>query len=147
MQIPICLMLKMQQVPNFSDFNIVKQTESVLVEAATFSLGHAESYFATYWRPKRAKKPKALIFLSHGYAEYFGSAYDEVVEKLCSQGSFLVIGHDHVGHGRSSGQRVQVKSMDDYVQPVISHVKKVKKDFNNEIPTFIIGHSDLNFIL
>ena len=99
-----------------------------------------ETFFATYWRPQQVNKPKGLVFLSHGYAEYFCPSYDEIAENLCSAG-FLVFGHDHVGHGRSTGQRVQVQSLDDYVQPLISHVRKVKMDFNDEIPAFIIGHS------
>ena len=124
---------------SFAPFQSVKKTDSFLVETTTFDFGD-ETFFATYWRPQQFEKPKGLIFFCHGYAEYFCPSYDEIAEKLCSEG-FLVFGHDHVGHGRTTGQRVQVNSMDDYVQPILSHVKKAIKDFNSEIPAFIMGHS------
>ena len=82
---------------------------------------------------------------SHGFAEYFCPSYDGIAEALVQSG-YLVFGHDHIGHGRSTGQRVQLKSMDDYVQPLLAHVKKVQNDYNKEVPLSIIGFfSDENF--
>ena len=34
-----------------------------------------------------------------------------------------------------------MKSLDDYVIPVLAHVKKVQNDYKNELPLSIIGHS------
>ena len=52
----------------------------------------------------------------------------------------VVVSHDHVGHGNSQGERVQVDSMDEYIRPVITHVQRVKEEFPGK-PIFIIGHS------
>ena len=116
-------------------FEEVMATDVFKKETSTFELNN-ETFFATYWRPMDVK---ALIFFCHGYAEYLSASYDEVAETLGKEG-FLIFGHDHVGHGRSSGQRVQVSCMQDYVQPVLAHVKKVQRDYN-DLPLFILGHS------
>ena len=34
-----------------------------------------------------------------------------------------------------------MKKIDEYVLPLLAHVKKVKNDFNNEVPVSIMGHS------
>ena len=52
-----------------------------------------------------------------------------------------MFGHDHIGFGRSTGERAIVKKIDEYVLPLLAHVKKVKNDFNNEVPISIMGHS------
>ena len=125
-------------LPTFSSegFEEVVATDVFKKETSTFELNN-EKFFATYWRPREVK---ALIFFCHGYAEYLSASYDEVAEILVKEG-FLIFGHDHVGHGRSSGQRVQVSSIQDYVQPVLAHVKKVQRDYNADLPLFILGHS------
>ena len=57
----------------------------------------------------------------------------------------LVMGHDHVGHGRTTaGERAFVNEMDDYVDPVIAHIEAVQ-NWNNcgggQLPVFLVGHS------
>ena len=116
----------------------VKKTDAYLLQTTTFDFGD-QKFFATYWIPQ-ATPIKGLVYLCHGYAEYISPSYDEVGEKMAKEG-LLVFGHDHVGHGRSSGQRVQVSSLSDYVLPVLAHVKKAKREFGEHLPTFILGHS------
>ena len=124
-------------LPTFASegFEEVIATDVFKKETSTFELNN-EKFFATYWRPREVK---ALIFFCHGYAEYLSASYDEVAEILVKEG-FLIFGHDHVGHGRSSGHRVQASCMQDYVQPVLAHVKKVQRDYD-DLPLFILGHS------
>jgi len=51
-----------------------------------------------------------------------------------------VFGHDHVGHGESEGERVQISSFQEYTDPVISQCQRKKEEYPN-VPLFIIGHS------
>ena len=59
---------------------------------------------------KRDSSPdvKALVFLSHGYAEHLSPYYDSLGETCAARG-VLCWGHDHVGHGTSPGARTEVK--------------------------------------
>ena len=52
----------------------------------------------------------------------------------------LVFGHDHVGHGDSEGERVQVSSFSEYTDPVISQCRAKREQYPS-VPLFIIGHS------
>ena len=81
-----------------------------------------------------------MAFISHGYGEYFSVTYDELCRNLASNG-ILAFSHDHRGHGRTGGERVHINSLEDYVKPMLFHIKKLSLDFNNELPVFTIGHS------
>ena len=120
-------------------YQIHKETEDISIQIASFQLDDI-NYFATYFRPLKYDKPKALVFICHGYGEYFSETYDEVCKELASNG-ILAFGHDHKGHGKTGGERVHVNSMDDYVRPMLLHIKKLSKDFNDELPIFALGHS------
>ena len=91
-------------IPTFASngFQIAKYIESYIVETSNFKLGSDDTYFVTYWKPKGMRNPKGLVFICHGFADYFGQCYDGIAEALVQRG-YLVFGHDHIGHGRSSG--------------------------------------------
>jgi len=115
------------------------ENEDSTKETTTFSFDKNHFHFATYWLPK--SRPKGLVFLCHGLAEYIGPNYEEMAQYLCKEG-YMIFGHDHRGHGRSSGPRSHVNSIDEYVKPVLAHVKDVKSwPLNKNKPIFLIGHS------
>merc|ERR1712126_8616 len=126
---------------NSDDINFCLQSETndFCKSTTTFVTERKNTHFATYWKPKRCIK--GIVFICHGYAEYIGPNYEEIAQRLCKTGLF-VFGHDHKGHGRSSGSRVLVKSMDDYVNPVLYHISEVKSwpDCKDK-PVFLLGHS------
>ena len=111
-----------------------------------------QTFFSTYWKPGEGEKIsegsiKALIFICHGYCEYIGESYEELGRQLSLQlgeGS-LVFGHDHIGHGRTTvGDRALVNEMDEFVDPIIAHVKAVQSWANcgaGQLPVFLVGHS------
>ena len=111
-----------------------------------------ETFFATYWKPGQGEEivtddVHALVFISHGYAEYLGDSYEEVAKQLSIQlgGGSLVFGHDHVGHGRTTaGDRAFLNDMDEFVDPIIAHIEAIQNWKNcgsGKLPVFLVGHS------
>ena len=123
----------------FSESQVHKETDDYKILIANFKLDDI-NFFATYFQPAKVEKPRALVFICHGYAEYISASYDEICGELASNG-ILAFGHDHRGHGKTGGERVHVNSMDDYVKPMLMHIRKVSKDYNDQLPIFAIGHS------
>ena len=80
-----------------------------------------------------------MVFICHGYGEHLNPYYNELAEQGRERG-LLVFGHDHVGHGLSEGERVQISSFSEYTDPVIKQCQLKKEQYPN-VPLFIIGHS------
>jgi alpha-beta hydrolase superfamily lysophospholipase len=79
-----------------------------------------------------------LAVLCHGYGEHI-RRYDHVAAALREHGA-AVVGHDHVGHGRSEGERVLIDDVDELVDDqhqVISWACEHQPD----LPVVLIGHS------
>ena len=81
----------------------------------------------------------ALLFLCHGYGERLTPYYEQLALEGTKRG-FLCFGHDHIGHGRSEGERVQLNDMSEYVDPVVTHCKDKKEKYPG-LPLYIVGHS------
>ncbi|XP_068454519.1 monoglyceride lipase [Clinocottus analis] len=92
--------------------------------------------FCRYWEP--AAPPRALVFIIHGAGEHCGP-YDEIAQKL-KELSLLVFAHDHVGHGQSEGDRMNVKDFQVFVRDSLQHVDLMKSR-HPDLPVFIVGHS------
>src|SRR3954464_9353773 len=71
-------------------------------DVETFQGRPAEIAVSTWPNPE----PRRIVILAHGYGEHLGR-YDHVAEVLVGRGA-VVAGPDHVGHGRSGGERVIV---------------------------------------
>ncbi|KAJ8015921.1 hypothetical protein DPEC_G00001720 [Dallia pectoralis] len=92
--------------------------------------------FCRYWEPDAP--PRALVFVAHGAGEHSGP-YDEIGQTLKEQ-SIFVFAHDHVGHGQSEGDRMNIKDFQVYVRDSLQHVD-LMKGRHPDLPIFIIGHS------
>lgn len=92
--------------------------------------------FCRYWEP--AGPPRALVFIAHGAAEHCGP-YDEIAQRL-KELSLLAFAHDHVGHGQSEGDRVNVKDFQVYIRDSLQHIDLMKSR-HPDLPVFIVGHS------
>lgn len=92
--------------------------------------------YTKYWQPN--EKPKALVFISHGYAEH--CQYYEPLAHVLNTIQCFVFAHDHVGHGRSEGARVCIDTVDTYVKDVFQHTDILLQKYPN-LPIFYIGHS------
>ena len=127
--------------------------------SAQFRYGK-HTFFSTYWKPGgedeiKLRNMKALVFICHGFAESLNYSYEEVAKLWCTElakdernteeGGCLVFGHDHVGHGRTTGQRVSASNINEYVNPIVEHIKSVKEwyeeDTESQLPIYIVGHS------
>jgi alpha-beta hydrolase superfamily lysophospholipase len=82
-----------------------------------------------------ADEAARLIVLVHGYAEHIGR-YEHVAQALVTRGS-LVVGPDHVGHGRSAGERAVVEDFESVVDDLHAVVQATRDD----LPVVMVGHS------
>ncbi|XP_017323673.1 monoglyceride lipase isoform X3 [Ictalurus punctatus] len=92
--------------------------------------------FCRYWEPEGP--PKALVFVVHGAGEHC-SAYADVAHTL-TQHSLFVFAHDHVGHGQSEGERMNIKNFQIYIRDCLQHIDLIRTRYPN-LPIFILGHS------
>jgi alpha-beta hydrolase superfamily lysophospholipase len=82
-----------------------------------------------------AEDPRRLVVLVHGYGEHIGR-YAHVAEALAARGS-TVVGPDHVGHGRSEGERALIADF----EPVVDDLRGVVAEARGELPVVMVGHS------
>ncbi|MBE5910707.1 alpha/beta fold hydrolase [Pseudobutyrivibrio sp.] len=100
------------------------------------------------WLPD--SEPKAVLQLVHGMVEYI-ERYDEFATYIAEKG-YVVVGHDHIGHGHSVasdeelGIMVGAHPADIMVEDVYTHYTLTKKKYPN-IPYFILGHSMGSYVL
>ena len=88
------------------------------------------------WLPEG--EPKAILLVVHGLAEHSGR-YRNVVNFLVPLG-YAVYGIDHIGHGKSGGQRGYVKRFQDYTKTLKKYFDMIR-EWQPEKPIFLIGHS------
>ena len=89
-----------------------------------------------YWLPEGELKASVLVV--HGLAEHSGR-YMNVVNHLVPSG-YAVYGIDHIGHGKSDGERVYVERFQDYTKTLKIYFNMIR-DWQPEKPIFLIGHS------
>ncbi|XP_076133283.1 monoglyceride lipase isoform X1 [Alosa pseudoharengus] len=92
--------------------------------------------FCRYWEPE--VPPRALVFVAHGAGEHCG-AYNDVAQSLTKH-SLLLFAHDHVGHGQSEGERMNVKDFQIFIRDSLQHIS-IMRERHPSLPVFLIGHS------
>ncbi|GAB97295.1 alpha-beta hydrolase superfamily lysophospholipase [Kineosphaera limosa] len=116
---------------------------SATLEATDFTLpGHAGDLQARRWQTtphdQNSARPRYLVLLCHGYGKHLGR-YEWVAERLVADGA-AVYALDHVGHGRSAGERVLIP---DY-EPVVEDFRRLHEEAllqHAGLPVVLIGHS------
>jgi alpha-beta hydrolase superfamily lysophospholipase len=86
----------------------------------------------------RAERPRYVALISHGYGEH-AQRYAHVAEHLVRHGA-AVYAPDHLGHGRSEGERALVESVDDVVADLDAVARRAAADHPG-LPLVLIGHS------
>ncbi|KAK3594791.1 hypothetical protein CHS0354_037799 [Potamilus streckersoni] len=109
-----------------------------------FSNKNGKKIFCRCWNEDSALKStssgqlKAIVLIVHGFAEHC-LWYNELAEFLVQE-SYLVVAHDHVGHGQSEGDRAHINDFSEYVGDIFQHADMVKKT-HPKLPFYLIGHS------
>jgi len=81
---------------------------------------------------------KAVLFLMHGLGEYCGR-YTNLIDHFVPLG-YAIYGLDHLGHGKSDGEREVIEHFTDFTDPLIYYYKMIK-DWQPGKPVYIFGHS------
>ena len=79
-----------------------------------------------------------IVLIAHGYGEHIGR-YGHVAARLERAGA-VVYGPDHVGHGRSDGERVLIEDIDE-VAADLHRVAERARQHHPGLPLVLLGHS------
>lgn len=90
--------------------------------------GHAGEISYRVWPNPDATH---VVILAHGYGEHIGR-YEHVAAAFGARGA-LVAGPDHVGHGRSVGERVLMTDYEGVIDDLHAVVTRVRTD-HTELP-------------
>lgn len=82
--------------------------------------------------------PRYVALLCHGYGEHIGR-YEYVADTLVRHGA-AVYGADHVGHGRSEGERVLIEDYERVVDD-FHLLDRTARTEHPDVPVVLIGHS------
>lgn len=102
---------------------------------------------AVKWMPENGEI-KAIIQITHGMIEYI-ERYEEFAGFLTSQG-YMVVGHDHVGHGDSIVEKKdwgflcdkkQINPSDLLVEDMHTLRMMIQEEYK-DIPYFMFAHRD-----
>ena len=103
---------------------------------------------AIEWKPEG--KPKAVVQLCHGMVEYI-DRYHDFADYLSKNG-YYVVGHDHLGHGKSIVSTAQLGFFHETKgnECVIGDIHQLRvrtEEMYPNIPYFMLGHSMGSFLV
>ena len=104
---------------------------------------------AVKWMPESGEY-RAVLQITHGMVEYI-ERYKPFAEFLNDQG-VLVVGHDHLGHGKSIQKEADLGYFDErkgnqYVIGDIYQLQEMTRKKYPDVPYFMLGHSMGSFLL
>lgn len=105
--------------------------------------------YAVKWEPEEGEL-KGILQISHGMIEYV-ERYEGFAEYMVQQG-FMVVGNDHLGHGKSVKSEefwgyFAPKGGSDIVVEDLNHLRKIIQKEHPDTPYFMLGHSMGSFLL
>ncbi len=98
--------------------------------------GSEGTVFYRRWAPQKAAE--RIVVLVHGYAEH-GGRYAHVADRL-TRSQAVVYAPDHIGHGKSDGERALITDFEHVVDDLRSLVELARKRAGG-VPLVMIGHS------
>ena len=109
-----------------------------------FTSSAGEKLYAKKWQNEEITKYRGVIQLVHGMEEHIGR-YEDFAKLLMSQG-YIVVGHDHLGHGNSAkteedlGYFAKEDGWNRLVDDVHILQNEVAKEYP-KLPYIMFGHS------
>lgn len=91
---------------------------------------------ATTWAGD--ERPRHVVLIAHGYGEHVGR-YGHVADALVRSGA-VVHGVDHIGHGRSNGERAVVPDFEEAVDDLHT-LDRTAREQSPGLPVVLLGHS------
>ncbi|HYO68372.1 MAG TPA: alpha/beta hydrolase [Archangium sp.] len=91
---------------------------------------------ARTWSGSQA--PTHLVVIAHGYGEHIGR-YEAVADALVRNRA-VVYAVDHLGHGKSEGERVFVEDFEDIVTDLHTLDERARQEHPG-LPVVLLGHS------
>jgi len=88
------------------------------------------------WLPEES--PKAIILLVHGLVEHSGR-YMNMVNYFVPK-SYAVYGFDHIGHGKTPGQRTRIDQFKDFTDNIKIYFDHIQSWYQG-LPIILFGHS------
>lgn len=98
--------------------------------------GSEGQIFYRRWDPE--ERPVRIVQILHGYAEH-GGRYGHVAEALTRNGA-VVYADDHIGHGRSAGERALITDFE-HVLDDLETLVGIAHRAHPELPHVLVGHS------
>lgn len=104
---------------------------------------------AVRWMPEDGEI-RAVLQITHGMQEYI-ERYEGFAQFLTEQG-FLVVGHDHLGHGQSVETEddwgyIQEKHGSDLLVADMHKLRRIVQKKHKDKPYFMLGHSMGSYML
>lgn len=106
------------------------------MEFEGFARGSEGELFYRRWDPEET--PRRIVQIVHGYAEH-GGRYAHVARALTARGA-VVYADDHLGHGRSEGERALITDFEHVVDDLHT-VSGIAADEHPGLPLVLVGHS------
>lgn len=106
-----------------------------------------KSLFARVWKPAD-KTPIGILQIIHGMSEHSGR-YSHAGRYFSDQG-FLVVAHDHRGHGHTDPDQLGYLDHDKGLDVLAENVGDIKRKFTSNypaLPFIMLGHSMGSFCL
>ena len=103
--------------------------------------------FVRSWKPEHGS-PKAILQIIHGMSEHSGR-YSHVA-RFFTENGFIVVAHDHRGHGRTDPDQLGHIAHERGLDALAENIGDIKKQITNEhpdLPVIMLGHSMGSFCL
>lgn len=123
-----------------------REVNRMSVESNWLTMSDGVSVFLKSWLPN--EPIKAVVQLCHGMTEHI-ERYHDFATYLAEHG-YLVIGHDHRGHGQTGKEQLGFISEKDggdkLVEDAITITEYIQAHYPN-LPVYLIGHSMGSFVV